>query len=268
MRQRFQRLLISVFAVLCGVAILVGCGSDDDDESRVLRILVTNDDGVGAEGIDAVVEALIADPRNEVMVCAPESNRSGSSDQTGPSDFCGDLAVRAATTASGYPATSVNGCPADSVIYALQSLYPADAPPDLVVSGLNEGQNHSVAIAGISGTVGAAKTASRMGVPAVATSQGIPEPDYETGVDVVLEWLDEHRGEILRGFDPIDIASINVPSCLDGSLRGTISGLPLAEQAAGAFDEPNCIDEPAEPPTTDVEAFLDGYATVTAVGLD
>src|SRR5438445_12459466 len=78
----------------------LSCGGDRSSGNRSsatrLRILVTNDDGVAADGIDAIVKVLIADPHNEVIVCAPSGNRSGSGDATGPSVRCGDLAVTAA----------------------------------------------------------------------------------------------------------------------------------------------------------------------------
>src|SRR6266849_3180394 len=143
----------------------LGCGSDgssgNSSGDAPLRILVTNDDGVAADGIDAIVKALIADPRNEVIVCAPNGNRSGSGDATGPSARCGDLAVTAATTQSGYAATAINGCPADAVNYALAALYPQGRRPHVVIAGINQGQNVSRPVATrLSGTVGAAKTAT------------------------------------------------------------------------------------------------------------
>ena len=70
-----------------------------------LHILVTNDDGVGAPGIDAVVQALSALPATEVTVVAPATNQSGTGGQTTP----GPLTVTDATTASGYPAKAVAG---------------------------------------------------------------------------------------------------------------------------------------------------------------
>jgi len=248
---------------------IVGCGSGD----APLRILVTNDDGFAAEGIDAMVEGLIADPNNEVIVCAPSSNRSGSSDMTGPSTRCGNLDVTTDTTASGYPATVIDGCPADAVNYALANLYMAGEPPHVVLSGINEGQNVSEPIAtGVSGTVGAAKTAARSGVPALASSQGEPQPgselDFPAGVTAVLSWLSENRGALAAGgVTPTDVTSINIPSCATGSIRGTLVGLPLAPIADGFLDPQDC-ESTLENPANDVEALLNGFITQTSVPLN
>ncbi len=273
---RYRRASLALsFSLIAVAAALHGCGDDDGNAAEPpLRILVTNDDGVAAEGIDALVEALSADPRNDVVVCAPDDNRSGTSDMTGPSDRCGDLSVAATTTLGGYPATAVNGCPADTVLYALANLYPADSPPQVVFSGINEGQNVSFPVATrISGTVGAARTAGRQGIPALAISQGsLPsgsEYDYSAAVDSALEWLDAHRAALAENGPALtSIDSINVPSCTDGtSIRGTIVGLPLAASANGAFDFQDCASD-LQDPQNDVEAFRNGFITQTEVALD
>ncbi|MEM7437918.1 MAG: 5'/3'-nucleotidase SurE, partial [Myxococcota bacterium] len=110
-----------------------GAGGAGGGGEIPLRILVTNDDGFDAEGINAVVEALIANPANDVVVCAPDTNRSGTGDMTD----CGSLTAVEDETIDGYPATAVDGCPADAVNYALDNLYAADEPPDVVLSGIN-----------------------------------------------------------------------------------------------------------------------------------
>jgi 5'-nucleotidase len=252
--------------------VIATCGDDDSKNAAPLRILVTNDDGVAAEGIDAIVEALISDPSNEVVVAAPDGNRSGSSDMTGPSTLCGDLTVTPAMTQSGYPATAINGCPADAVNYALTALY-SDAPPHLVISGINAGQNVSLPIATrVSGTVGAARTAARNGVPALAASQGAPPIDgvydYASGVAAVLSWLEENRRSLQAGDEtPIAVDSINIPSCATGtSIRGTIADLPLAPNANAAFNPQNCASA-LEDFQNDVEAFLNGFTTLNSVSL-
>ncbi|MCZ6806160.1 MAG: survival protein SurE [Deltaproteobacteria bacterium] len=280
--------------VALGLALaLVSCGSNDSSGTGgsggsagtggmggsadiPLRILVTNDDGFQAEGINAIVEALIADPNNEVVVCAPNGDRSGSGDMTGPSERCGNLDVTTGTTASGYPASAIDGCPADAVNYALDNLYPADEPPDVVLSGINDGQNvGNIGAEGllsqISGTVGAAKTAARGGVPALASSQGDGDPvDFPAGVAEVLLWLSEHRVALAEGnVSTTNIDSLNIPSCDQGSIRNPLEPLevPLATENPNGFSLIGSQDCQAEgiDPDTDVNAFFTGWVTLTQV---
>src|SRR3954447_11913401 len=75
---------------------------------RALRVLVTNDDGVGAPGIDALVERLRTLPNVELTVVAPATNQSGTADRFSTTP----LTTTSATTQHGYPATAVNGFPA------------------------------------------------------------------------------------------------------------------------------------------------------------
>jgi len=283
------RLFRLVLLLTLGLATaLLGCGSSDGgaggsgdaggsggtggSNGAALRILVTNDDGVGAPGIDAIVEALRADPRNEIIVSAPAENKSGSGDRTTPTPP--PLETMMTTTASGYPATAVVGLPADAVVYALANLYP-DGPPDLVLSGINNGQNVGNVkglLSQVSGTVGAAKTAACADVPALASSQGSGETvDFPAGVDAVLAWLDANRAALLAGDVPVqNITSINVPSCDGkGSIRGTVE-VPLATMApdyvmSPIFGDPQDCESIRESPSNDMEAFFNGFVAVTPV---
>ncbi|MEO1065644.1 MAG: 5'/3'-nucleotidase SurE, partial [Actinomycetota bacterium] len=90
-------------------------------------MLVTNDDGVDAPGIDALVTGLSGLDGVEIVVVAPAENQSG----TAMNLTDGDVAAGSATTASGVAATAVDGFPADAVRWALAN----DGPFDLVVSG-------------------------------------------------------------------------------------------------------------------------------------
>ncbi|MEM8606572.1 MAG: 5'/3'-nucleotidase SurE [Myxococcota bacterium] len=281
------------FASLTFILLLSGCSDDGDTGGTggssgtggdggsggaadvALRILVTNDDGFRADGIDAVVEALAENPANEIIVSAPDVNRSGSGDMT---DCNGDdpLVGVEGETLSGFPATAVNGCPADAVNYALDNLYPADDPPDVVLSGINEGQNVGNLppvglLSQISGTVGAAKTAARRGVPALASSQGDGEPfDYPAGVDEVLQWLAVNRTAIAEGTLPIaTIDSINIPTCRGSSIRNPLDPLPVplgTENPNGfVLSGTQDCDAIGIDPDTDINAFFTGYVTITEV---
>lgn len=269
---------IVLFTSLClSLTLLVACSSDSDDApAGPLRILVTNDDGVAAPGIDAVVQALLLDPdNNEIIVSAPAENRSGSADntiETLPS--CGTGAATQSSTMSGYDENvwAVDGCPADSVLYALDNLYP-DQPPHVVLSGINEGQNVGFvsggALSQVSGTVGAAKTAACSGVPALASSQGEGEDiDYASGVVEVLRWLEENRAGLLAGSVSLEnITSINIPTCDTGTIRGRVDvplGTVIPDYISTLVDPQDC-ESTLENPQDDLEAFFNGFVSITPV---
>src|SRR3954470_7612819 len=156
-----------------------------------VTVLVTNDDGVAAPGIDALVEALRKVKNTKVVVVAPATNQTGAGSATTP----GVLATQPATTASGYSATAVQGFPADTITAALDQL---GVKPNVVMSGINIGQNLGLG-AQFSGTVGAAKMAARRGVPAVAFSQQVgPAPQFTNTGKLAVDWLAKHRAELAK----------------------------------------------------------------------
>ena len=225
----------------------------------VLTILVTNDDGVDAPGIDTLVEALVANTAHEIVVVAPDGNRSGSSDTTTTD---GEVTRVDAATASGFEATAVSGFPADAVIVALDDL---GLTPDLVISGINEGQNVGPLVE-LSGTVGAARTGARRGLPALAVSQGFGEPpDFATAADLALVWLDEHDEAIAAGELGPSVANLNVPTCEVGGVRGIYEvavATDIADRDITAVDCESTAEELAD----DIDAFLNGWAPLSDPG--
>ncbi|OZI44869.1 5'/3'-nucleotidase SurE [Bordetella genomosp. 5] len=123
-----------------------------------MRILVSNDDGYNAPGLEALVEALSG--LGDITVVAPETNHSGASNSL---TLNRPLSVR--TAANGF--VYVNGTPSDCVHVALTGLM--DARPDLVVSGINNGANMGDDTL-YSGTVAAATEGYLFGIPAIAFS--------------------------------------------------------------------------------------------------
>ena len=125
-----------------------------------LRILLTNDDGFEAPGIVAVRDALVA-AGHDVTIVAPIDDRSGAS-----------LGLTTGGTIDYYRQEegvwAIDGTPSDAVTLGLVHVM-RSAPPDLVVAGADFGQNVGANVLG-SGTVGAAVTAARAGVPAIAFS--------------------------------------------------------------------------------------------------
>ncbi len=126
-----------------------------------MRILVTNDDGVHAEGL-AVLERIAGALSDDVWVCAPETEQSGASRSLTLSD---PLRVRR----MGERRFAILGTPTDCVMLGIQHLIEG-ARPDLVLSGVNRGLNAAEDVS-MSGTVAGAIEGMAMGVPAIALSQ-------------------------------------------------------------------------------------------------
>jgi 5'-nucleotidase len=257
---RHAGVVIAVVVIALGVPMGMPAGAAA--KPPPLRVLVTNDDGYAAPGIDALVEGLRKVPGVKVTVIAPAENKSGSGSTTTP----GQLTTAKATTASGYPAVSVAGFPADTVIYALEQ-GGLKKKPNVVISGINLGQNIGVAV-DVSGTVGAAKAAAARGVPALAVSQGVRpdgDPDYASGVARALRWFKDHRKALTpKKSKKVEVVldNLNVPSCTTGKIRGLVEVPVAGSDVAGIGDPQDCASTLTNP-ANDVEAFKNGYATLT-----
>jgi 5'-nucleotidase len=237
-------------------------------KQKPLRILVTNDDGVAAPGIDALVEGLRKLPNVKVTVIAPAENQSGSGGDTTP----GELVTTETETASGFPAVAVTGFPADTVVYAIDQ-GGMEQPPDLVVSGINSVQNLSGLADEVSGTVGAAKAAAERGIPALAVSQGLlenAEPDYPSGVKQAVKWVKQHRKALTpeKGKEvEVILENLNVPTCAPGLKNRGLVEVPLAPNGTpDAVANQDCAST-LEDPTNDIEAFNNGFVTLSEVAI-
>jgi 5'/3'-nucleotidase SurE len=150
---------------------------------RPLRILLTTDDGINGAGMRILRDTLCA-AGHEVTVVAPSADRSGTS---------GALTLNAVMrTARGtFPcgtrtgaSWALTGTPADAVLFGLSVVYGAQRP-DLVISGMNYGQNVGRAV-NHSGTVGAAVAGAEEGIPSIAVSIGLNLADSGTGFSQTL----------------------------------------------------------------------------------
>ncbi|WP_052711105.1 5'/3'-nucleotidase SurE [Pseudofrankia sp. DC12] len=228
---------------------------------RPLTILVSNDDGVGAAGIDAVVTALRALPAVTVDVVAPDTNQSGTGGKTSPAT----PAHHDATTASGVAATSVDGFPADAVNAALGVL---GLKPNLVVTGINQGQNLGPFV-DLSGTVGAARAAAAHGIPALAASMGLgPTFDYSQGAGLVTAWVTAHRATFTgTGGAPLStVTNLNIPNCGAAKIRGEreLPTEPTVTDMGTAITNGQDCSSTATP-ADEVGAFNAGFATLTTI---
>ena len=275
MRNRPAAVALALVLSLGSAGLLGACGSSGGSDSSAttapkeskatttaakaepLQILVSNDDGYSAEGIDVLVTALQTLNDVEVTVVAPLTQQSGQGGKTTE----GKLAVTDVETKSGYPAKAVDGFPADAVNVAFDEL---GVEPDLVITGINEGQNVGPLV-DISGTVGAARAGVAHGVPALATSQGTESFDYESAVPFILDWVTDHREALAAGKAPVEVMSMNIPSCSTGKIRG-LADVEVGTDGTDALGPQDCASTtPEDELTTDIAAFLDGFVSLTEV---
>lgn len=231
------------------------------------RVLVTNDDGVSAPGLGALVSAAVL-LGHDVVIVAPSSDRSGSGAAIGPSQ--GPELVRQVTLVvpelGRTTAFAVDAPPALAVILAAQGAF--GTPPDIVLSGVNAGLNTGVAILH-SGTVGAAVTAANLGLRGLAVSMATGAPTRFDTAGIVASCA-----LLLLESAPAGTAlNLNVPNVADHELRG-IRWAPLAAfgsvRAVTRAQGDHAVAELHTDPL-DVEAGTDtalvagGYATITSV---
>lgn len=281
MHRRTPALALSALLACTGLA---ACGSSSDGGSAAkttttkatasadpttttagagdkLQVLVSNDDGYAAPGIDALVTGLESMGDIEVTVVAPLANQSG----TGGKTTEGDLKVTDVKLASGHAAKAVDGFPADSIRVAMDE---QGVKPDLVITGINIGQNLGPLV-DLSGTVGAARAGVARGVPALATSQGLgSDVDYSEAVTIIEDWVRDHQPALLAGTEPVAVTNLNVPTCAKGMMKGlfeTKADLAGDGKAALKADIDCSVTETVTPTTLDVAAFNLGYATITPV---
>lgn len=125
-------------------------------------ILVTNDDGIDAQGIKSLAQYLM--PLGDVVVVAPDGARSG---QSAAITVNVPLRIAQVVNSPGYKAFKTTGTPVDCVKLALNVLF-ADRP-DLIVSGINHGSNSAVSVV-YSGTMGAVMEGIIQGIPSIGFS--------------------------------------------------------------------------------------------------
>jgi len=202
----------------------------------VALILLTNDDGIEAEGLQCLEDSLqgLAD----IVVVAPDRERSAVSH---------GLTVRSPLEVKCIRPNRfmINGTPADCVIYSLR--YITVPPPDLVISGINHGANLGDDIM-YSGTVAAAREAARHGIPALAVSQAYDDKPirFREGATFVRKLVREMLEQESNGGICLNI---NLPV-------GDIRGVKVTRQGCSShFVHFNALDgEESLKPLTDQTA--------------
>lgn len=193
----------------------------------VRRILITNDDGVAAPGLE-ILAKIASQLAEEVWIVAPEHDRSGAGQSISLHD---PLRVYQ----HGERHFAVSGTPADCVLFAMAEWF-GETPPDLVLSGINAGANIGDSVQ-YSGTVGAVLSAEHLGIPAIALSQAFVNRE-------TIDWspVAELGEAVIRALWPSAQESkccwnVNFPACAaDG-----ITTLEYATQSAGSIARPRLL---------------------------
>ncbi len=236
-----------------------------------MRILVTNDDGVRAPGLHALVKGL--EGLGECIVVAPDRERSGAGRAL---TLTHPLRIR--RTPQGF--YSVDGTPTDCALVAARGAIPElkETPPELVVSGINSGPNLGDDVH-YSGTVaGAAEACLTLGIPALAVSMAHWNPSDYTAAAQAARTVAERILSLPAAFPTL--LNLNVPDLPWEEIRG------IRVARLGRRTYPEMVVEQTDPwgkpcywigggrPTwepgddTDHAAVSQGYASLTPLSLD
>ncbi len=232
----------------------------------MMKILLSNDDGVHAPGIHALYQALKSIA--EVRVIAPDRNCSGASNSLTLHN-----PLRLQQLDNGF--YSLNGTPTDCVHIGTNSPFAEEV--DLVVSGINDGPNMGDDVF-YSGTVAAAMEGRFKGLPAIAVSMGGRGHDYyDTAAQVVAELVESMESKPLQ----LDtVLTVNVPYGPYTDIKGTrVTRLGRRHRAETMVRDRDPFGREIfwygpighhldDAPDTDFAAIHDGYVSITPLSLD
>ena len=236
-----------------------------------MTILITNDDGITSPGIRALVDAV--KDLGRVIVVAPDSPQSG----MGHAITIGDpLRLNKVDMFDGIDSWQCSGTPADCVKLARDKIL--HAKPDICLSGINHGANHSINVI-YSGTMSAAMEAAIEGVPSI----GFSSLDYRFDADFTVAKTVAHdlAQRMLSGKMPAHLLlNVNIPVCTPG----TVKGMKICRQAYARWAEE--FDHRKDPrgkdyywmtgkfinmdtgTGTDVAALKEGFASIVPIRID
>jgi 5'-nucleotidase len=233
-----------------------------------MRVLVTNDDGIDAEGIHVLAQYVVA-AGHDVVVAAPAGDASGSGAALGVFHADSHIDVKQVQVPGcTAPAWAVSGPPGLCTLAARLGAF--GPPPDIVVSGINAGLNTGRAILH-SGTVGAALTAQNFGAKGLAVSVAAGTPwRWDTAATIALEVLD-----LLLDAPPRSVLNLNVPSLPRDEVRGVrwarLAAFGAVRAAIGEIESDGALQIELRatneqlPPDTDTALCEAGYATLTTL---
>ncbi len=238
-----------------------------------MRILLSNDDGIHAPGLE-VLEEIARKLSDDIWIVAPEVERSG--------------AGRAITLTEPIRVRHISdkryacsGTPSDCMLLGIGEIMKG-ARPDLVLSGINRGQNLAEDTS-VSGTVAVAMQAMQMGVPAIALSQAM---NFRTGEPIPWQTGAEHGHDVIQRLLgqkwPANVVlNVNFPDCLPGDVTGTeVTFQGVRDEATNHIDRRDDLRGNAyywigyhgklsKPPVgSDLRAIYENRISITPLHLD
>jgi len=180
------------------------------DKLAKARILVTNDDGINAPGLDALIE-IARQLSNDVWVVAPEFNQSGAGHSL---SITRPLRARQVSDAK----FAIEGTPTDCVLLAVKHLM-RDRKPDIVLSGVNRGTNMADDVT-YSGTIAGAMEGCLLGLPSIAFSQAYTHPHPLKWGTATTHGADVARRVLALGWPRNVFININFPDVVAASVKG------------------------------------------------
>ncbi|MBU2548586.1 MAG: 5'/3'-nucleotidase SurE [Proteobacteria bacterium] len=235
-----------------------------------MNILLTNDDGIHAPGLAALVRTLASE--HEVFVAAPEYEQSAVGHAITLAD---PIKVKPISKNGEFFGYALGGTPADCVKLASCELM--DRRPDLVVSGINLGANVGINLL-YSGTVSAATEAAILGLPALAISlDTFRDPDFSSAADLARR-LAAKLPEL--AIPPGVSLNVNVPALPAAEIKGLAwarqGQTPFGERFTRRIDPRGNVyywrgserSTQAARPDSDYALLAQGYATITPLRHD
>lgn len=239
-----------------------------------MRILLTNDDGVHAPGLE-ILEQVARQFSDDVWIVAPSEEQSGAGHSL-------TLTRPVRLRKLGEQRFCVTGTPTDAVMMAIQQVIP-DHKPDLILSGVNRGANLAEDCT-YSGTVSAAMEGALAGIPSIALSQAHSREGLADTApfSAASAWAARTLAPLIgRPMDHRTLININFPACAPEDVRG----IRVARQGFHNYGRSQLVErtdprgyryywfglapiEHTPGHETDLEAIGDGYVSVTPLHLD
>jgi 5'-nucleotidase len=239
--------------------------------NRKPRVLLTNDDGIDAPGLQKLAAAVSS--KWDVFIAAPEKQKSAVSNALNISN---PLRVFENPPNGVCKSYAINGTPADCVKLALTTLL--DFKPDLIISGINHGQNTAINIL-YSGTVAGATEGMLFGVPSIAASVASHDylADLESSIDYVIKIAEKVLNSALP---PCTLLNVNIPSIPMDEIKGIMVTRQSSNTWRDRYEQRNdpfgrtyywfagSFADEDESPDSDDRAIKEGYVSVTPLEIN